>query len=77
MISDKEIVQRCGILHPLLCGDGDSVMADRGFTVEDDLKPLKVKLNIPAFLDDKDQLGQEEVIISQIIAAVRINVQRK
>lgn len=75
-ISDKEIVERCGILHSELWENNDSVMADRGFTIADLLTPLGVKLNIPAFLDGRDQLERDEVVTSQKIAAVRIHVER-
>ena len=36
-------------------------MADRGFTIDDLLFPLKVKLNIPAFTKGKDKLSEEEI----------------
>ena len=75
-ISDKELVVRCGILKKELWDEGDSMMADRGFTIEDDLKPLKVGLNIPAFLGGREQLTEDEVKESQGIAAVRIHVER-
>lgn len=63
LLSDKEIVSRCGILHPELWEKEDSIMADRGFT------------NIPAFLDCKDQLNKDDVVFSQTIASVRIHVE--
>lgn len=75
-LSDKEIVARCGILHPGLWEKGDSVMADRGFTIQELLDPLGVKVNIPAFLDGKEQLDKEDVVMSQTIASVRIHVER-
>ncbi len=75
-ISDREIVQRSGILNSALWDEGDSLMADRGFTIADDLKPFKVNLNIPAFLGGRDQLSKEEVIESQTIASVCIHVER-
>ena len=75
-ISDKELVARCGILNKELWDEGDSMMADRGFTIEEYLKPLKVDLNIPAFLAGREQLTQDEVKESQGIAAVRIHVER-
>ena len=75
-LSDKEIVSRCGILHPELWEKGDSIMADRGFTIQELLDPLGVKLNIPAFLDGKEQLDKEDVVFSQTIASVRIHVER-
>ena len=74
-LSDKEIVARCGILHPGLWEKGDSIMADRGFTIQELLDPLEVKLNIPAFLDGKEQLEKDDVVLSQTIASVRIHVE--
>ena len=55
-LSDKEIEARCGILHPGLREKRNSIMADRGFTIQEQLDPLGVKVNIPAFLDGKEQL---------------------
>lgn len=75
-ISDVEIVRRSGILQKELWEAGDSVMADRGFTISELLKPMGVTLNIPAFLKGRDQLGHEEIMESQTIAAVRIHVER-
>ena len=46
-ISDEEIVRKSGILEK------ESVMADRGFTIESDSKELKVDLNIPFFLGER------------------------
>ena len=51
-------------------------MADRGFTIQELLDPLGVKVNIPAFLDGKEQLDKEDVVMSQTIASVRIHVER-
>ena len=48
-ISDKEIVRKSGILQKELWSSGDSVMADRGLTIESDLKELNIDLNIPSF----------------------------
>ena len=50
-ISDKELTRRSGLLGAL--ERGDSVMADRGFDIEEDLTLLGVKLNIPPFLKGK------------------------
>lgn len=51
-------------------------MADRGFTIQELLDPLGVKVNIPAFLNGKEQLGKEDVVMSQTIALVKIHVER-
>ena len=47
-ISDREIVIRSGFLK-LPFQNNDSVMADKGFTI-DDVLPIGVSLNIPPFL---------------------------
>ena len=75
-ISDVEIVQRCGILKKDLWDESDSLMADRGFNIENLLKPLGVSLNIPALLHGREQLTNEEVTENQTIASVRIHVER-
>ena len=49
-ISDKEIVRSSGILDKRFWQPNDSVMADRGFAIDGELKQLKVNLNIAAFL---------------------------
>lgn len=75
-ISDQQIVRRSGFLQSQWDSGKDSVMADRGFTVADDLSPLGVSLNIPCFLDGREQLTAAEVKESQTIASVRIHVER-
>ena len=42
-----EIVWRTGFLKPFLWNNQDSVMADRGFVMSDELKKLCVALYIP------------------------------
>ena len=73
-ISDREIVERSGFLN-LPFSNGDSVMADKSFTIEDIL-PLGVSLNIPPFLGMSDQMSSEDVIATQEIASLRIHVER-
>ena len=73
-ISDKEIVRRSGILDERFWQPNDSVMADRGFTIDEELKQLKVNLNIPAFLGGRTQLTKAEVKESQTITYVRIEI---
>jgi hypothetical protein len=73
-ISDREIVIRSGFLDQAFV-DGDTVMADKGFTIQD-LLPLGTTLNIPPFLGQNSQMGAEDVIRTQQIASVRIHVER-
>ena len=67
-ISDKQIVQRSGFLETVKqkvqCGEikeGDAIMADKGFDI-DDLAKVKLKLNIPPFLRDKVGFEEHDVI---------------
>ena len=73
-ISDKQIVKRSGFLKKELWSDGDSVMADRSFTVYNKLARADVSLNIPAFLGGRDYLTKAEVKASQ--TSVRIHVEK-
>ena len=75
-ISDREIVSRSGFLEPSLWNSQDSVMADRGFVIYDELKELGVVLNIPCFLAGRDQLTAAEVKDSQSIASVSMHIER-
>jgi len=56
-ISDREIVVRSGLLN-LPFQEKDSIMADKGFTIQD-LLPLGVSLNIPPFVGSSAQMPQE------------------
>ena len=50
-------------------------MADRGFDIEDDLIVKGEHLNIPPFLRGKQQLKEKELIITRLIAFLRIHVE--
>ena len=52
-------------------------MADRGFTIQDQLKPLGVNLNIPPFMEGRKQLPGEEVLKGRQIASVRTKQTRR
>ncbi|XP_068684844.1 uncharacterized protein [Montipora foliosa] len=66
-VSDRKIVLASGIL--VMLEPHDSVMADRGFEIQDLLVPKKVSLNIPPFMRCKDQLERIKNynILEQII----------
>ena len=56
--------------------EGDSVMADRGFEIQDLLAPKKVYLNIPPFMRGKEHLDPDEEDETREVASVRIHVKR-
>ena len=56
-ISDREIVIRSGFLAQEF-SEGDSVMADKTFTIQD-LLPLGTSLNIPPFHGQFEQMSPE------------------
>lgn len=71
-ISDKELTRCCGILN--LLEANDSVMADKGFDVEDLLRSKQVSLNLPPFLQSQTQFLVQDVLQTKTIAKVRIHV---
>ena len=73
-ILDQKIVVRSGFLD-LPFEDNDSVMAVKGFTIQD-LLPLGVSFNIPPFLGCSTQMPPEDVMKTQEIAGLRIHVER-
>ena len=75
-ISDKEITRRSGILS--LIKEGNEVMADKGFLIQDLLQPLRATLTIPPFLSKTKslQFTSKEVTETQQIARLRIHVER-
>jgi hypothetical protein len=74
-ISDREIVIRSGFLELPFIKDKDSVMADKGFTIQD-LLQLGVALNLPPFLGGSSQMPSEDVVSTQEIASLRIHIER-
>lgn len=73
-ISDKEITRCSGILD--LLEEGDSVMADKGFDIDNLLKDKNVQINIPPFLEKQSQFTPADVQKTKAIASVRIHVER-
>ena len=76
-ISDVELTKVSGFLDTLNGKKGVSVMADRGFTVRDVLQEKGVSLNIPPFMENRQQLPAEEVQRGRKIASLRIHVERE
>ena len=73
--SDKFLTENCGSLETFL--PGDLVLADRGFTIHDEVMFYHAKLNIPAFTKGKSQLDPVEIEKNtRNLANVRIHVER-
>lgn len=72
-ISDRELTEQSGLLD--LLEPGDSVMADRGFTIVDMLDVKGVILNIPPS-KVSNQLTQSDLTTTRRIANLRIHVER-
>lgn len=72
--SDKFLTENCGFLKNLI--PGDLVLADRGFTVHEQVWFHQAELNIPAFTRGKNQLEPVDVEKTHKIANVQIHVER-
>ena len=73
-ISDKSITLQSNFFNYL--EPGDQILADRRFTISDDIACYGASLIIPSFTRGKKQLSQEEVEQSKQISRVRIHVER-
>jgi len=73
-IGDVAIFTECGILKHI--NPDDIVLADRGFTVQHLLNPLRAHLKIPAFLKGRGNLSAAEELETRKIAKARIHVER-
>jgi len=69
-ISDVELTHISGFVDTLKHKPGISFMVDRGFTIQYQLKPLGVNLNIPPFMEGRKQIPAEEVLKGRQIATV-------
>ena len=83
LISDNQIVVRSGFLELLNKNlqtgeikEGDSVMADKGFEIQNHLSKLHLKLNTPPFLKNKVGFEEADVLKTQTISRHRIHVER-
>ena len=65
-----------GLVEKLAGKSNISVMADRGFTIRDQLKEVGAELNIPPFMEGRSQLPATEVLEGRKIASLRIHVER-
>lgn len=72
--SDRQMIERSSLIN--LCDEGDSVMADRGFNVQDLFAVKNVSVNIPAFLKGRSQLPGFILKRDQKLASQRVHIER-
>ncbi|XP_064462529.1 uncharacterized protein LOC135373224 [Ornithodoros turicata] len=73
-LSDKDLTISSGVLETICASR--SVMADRGFLIEEECRKRSIALNIPPFMRGKSQLSQEEEQETRKIASIRIHIER-
>ncbi|KAH9366770.1 hypothetical protein HPB48_012457 [Haemaphysalis longicornis] len=69
---DKALTKASGVLEKF--SPGRSLMADRGFTIEEESKELSLHLNIMPFMEGRPQLSKADETETRLIASVRIHV---
>ncbi|XP_069102281.1 uncharacterized protein [Argopecten irradians] len=72
--SDRQICERSNLLTK--CDPGDSIMADKGFNVQDIFAPMDISINIPSFFKKKNRLSGEIVMKDRKIASKRVHIER-
>lgn len=72
--SDRQIIERGDL--PQQCTAGDSIMADKGFNVQDIFAPFDVRVNIPAFFTKKNRLTEEQVLRDRKVSSKRVHIER-
>lgn len=53
-----------------------TVMADKGFNVQDLFAPKDVQVNIPAFFSKKNRLTEKQVLSDRKVSSKRVHIER-
>jgi hypothetical protein len=72
--SDRQIIERSQLSS--MCDPGDSVMADKGFNVQDLFATNDVTVNIPTFFRKKNRMSGRQVLTDRKIASKRVHIER-
>ena len=72
--SDRQITERSNLVR--MVDPGDSLMADKGFDVQDIFAPVDVTVNIPTFFKKQNRMAGSTVMRDRKIAAKRVHVER-
>jgi len=73
-MSDRELFKRSGIMD--LLEKGDMLLVDRGFTVQDLVDSMNVKVLHPPFLKGRKKLSAVEELLNKKISSARVHVER-
>ena len=75
--SDRQICERSDLIKKPLFTSGESIMADRGLNVVQELSASKdVQVNIPSFMKGRNQLSLSEVIKDRRTASKCVHIER-
>jgi hypothetical protein len=72
--TDRQIVERSNISS--ICDPGDSLMADKGFNVQDLFQHANVSVNIPTFFRKRNRMDGKTVLHDRKIASKRVHIER-
>jgi len=72
--SDRQIIERSQLSS--ICDPGDSVMADKGFNVQDLFTAIDVTVNIPTFFRKKNRMSGRQVLADRKITSKRVHIER-
>ena len=72
--SDRQIVERSDLKD--MCNPGDSLMADKGFNVQDIFASRDVTINIPTFFKKKNRMSGKSVIRDRKVSSKRVHIER-
>ncbi|XP_030838900.1 uncharacterized protein LOC105446234 [Strongylocentrotus purpuratus] len=73
-VTDKHIVQESGFLN--LLENQDTIMADRGFPITEELMMRRASLVIPPGKRGQEQMTRQQVMQTKKVANLRIHVER-
>jgi len=72
--SDRQISESTALV--ILCDPRDSIMAYKGFNVQDMFTPFNITINIPTFFKTKNRLTGQVVIRDRKIANKKVYIER-
>lgn len=72
--SDRQIIERSGLTD--MCCASDSIMADKGFNVQDLFAAKDITVNIPTFFKKKNRMSGKQVMKDRKISSKRVHIER-